>query len=177
MLERLAPKEWYERLWKIPVNNLVKNGIRGVIVDLDNTLVPWRTELADASSNLHNWLTKLKEAGLDICIVSNGGSSRVKRFADALDVKYVAGIPKPRRTPFKLAMAKMGTSPEETAVVGDQLFTDVLGGNRCGLYTILVSPQGKKEFVTTKLVRLIEKRVKTRLEARGLFPTRKGDVE
>lgn len=177
MLKRLVPNQWYVRLWQIPISELVDNGIKGVIVDLDNTLVPWKTELSEARKEMHQWLEKLKEAGLDVCIVSNGGSSRVERFATSLGVKYVAGIPKPRRTPFKNAMALMGTSPSETAVIGDQLFTDILGGNRCGCYTILVTPQGSREFLTTKGVRLIERKIKARLQKSGSFPKLKGEEE
>lgn len=170
MREHLIPKKWYKRLWQIPVTELVNNGIKGVIVDLDNTLVPWREEVTAASDKLLKWLEGLKRAELDICIVSNGGSSRVSRFADKLGVKYVAGVPKPRRTPFKKAMELMGTSPKETAVIGDQLFTDILGGNRSGCYTILVTPQAKKEFFTTRLIRVLERKIKTQLELQGVFP-------
>lgn len=177
MLNRLNPKEWYERLWQIPINELVEKGIKGVIVDLDNTLVPWRGDPSQASDKLHKWLEGLKKLKLDICIVSNGGSSRVREFAENLGIKFVAGVPKPRRTPFKKAMALMGTSPEETVVIGDQLFTDILGGNRCGCYTILVTPQAKKEFFSTKIVRLIERKVILRLQREGVFPERKGEAE
>ena len=112
-----------------------------------------------------------------IGVVSRGGSGRVREFAENLGIKFVAGVPKPRRTPFKKAMALMGTSPEETVVIGDQLFTDILGGNRCGCYTILVTPQAKKEFFSTKIVRRIERKVILRLQREGVFPERKGEAE
>ncbi|MDD2431077.1 MAG: YqeG family HAD IIIA-type phosphatase [Firmicutes bacterium] len=174
MQNRLIPNIWYERLWQIPVNDLVDIGIKGVIVDLDNTLVPWKKDPSYATIETREWLKRLESAGIDVCIVSNGGSSRVQSFAAELGIKAVAGVPKPRRTPFRKAMSLMGTSPTETAVVGDQLFTDILGGNRSGCYTVLVTPHDEKEFFYTKIVRILERRIKKRLQSKGQFPERKG---
>lgn len=172
-MSRLIPNRWYDKIWHIPVKDLADIGIKGVIVDLDNTLVPWKKDPSHASQETKEWLKKAQDAGMDICIVSNGGSSRVQSFAAELGIKAVAGVPKPRRTPFLRAMSLMGTSPKETAVIGDQLFTDVLGGNRAGCYTILVTPHDEKEFFYTRLVRILERKVKERLQKKGAFPERK----
>ncbi len=92
-----------------------------------------------------------------MCFVSNNSDLRVKEIADLVDIPFVAWAKKPRRRSFRKAMALMATKPEQTAVVGDQIFTDILGGNRLGLFTVLVSPISRKEFVGTRLVRLLEK--------------------
>ncbi len=80
-------------------------------------------------------------------------------LAAALGLPAVTGALKPRRGALRRALSVMGTAPETTALVGDQLFTDILGGNRLGLYTILVRPQSRKEFVLTRLVRRVERAV------------------
>jgi HAD superfamily phosphatase (TIGR01668 family) len=94
-----------------------------------------------------------------MCLVSNNLSTRVSRFSRALDIPAIAKAAKPRRRSFRQAMEIMGTTAEHTAVIGDQLFTDVLGGNRLHLFTVLVSPLSPLEFWTTRLVRRAERLV------------------
>jgi len=92
-----------------------------------------------------------------MCFVSNNTDLRVKEIADRVNIPFIARAKKPRRRSFRKAMALMDTKPEHTAVVGDQIFTDILGGNRLGLFTVLVSPISRKEFIGTRLVRILEK--------------------
>jgi HAD superfamily phosphatase (TIGR01668 family) len=137
------------------VHILHARGIRGVILDLDNTIVPWGTH--DLNPLVPAWIAAAQHAGLRLCIVSNNVGARVTSIAQRLGLPLVAGALKPRRTALRRALALMGTTPDVTALVGDQVFTDILGGNRLGLFTILVCPQSRKEFVLTKAVRLIER--------------------
>lgn len=168
ILRVLVPAEVQPSIFAVDFAALRARGIRGLIVDLDNTLVPWRHPAPTPA--VLEWLRRAEGAGLGVCIVSNGGSRRVEAFARQAGVAYVGGARKPRRHGFREAMARLGTSPAETAVVGDQLFTDVLGGNRLGLYTILVSPISPREFVGTRFMRLIEKLVLGRLVRPGTVP-------
>jgi len=136
---------------------LVAQGVRGLIVDLDNTLVP-RYE-SEPSDQLKDWLRGVSDAGLGVVIVSNNWTSRVGAIADELGVAVVKGAGKPLAKAFRQGMRVLGTRPEETAVIGDQLFTDVLGGNRLGLHTVLVVPLSEHEMVHTRILRKLEIRV------------------
>ncbi len=140
-------------------------GIKAVILDLDNTIVPWRGRTP--ARELFAWLDRFREADMPICIVSNNGSERVWKFADTIRVPAIPNARKPGRKAFRQALALLGTKPSETAVIGDQLFTDVLGGNRLGLFTILVQPIDQREFIGTRLVRQVERRVLAWLRKRG----------
>lgn len=130
----------------------------GLIVDLDNTLVGYDQEVA--APGLQEWMQKARDAGMALCILTNNHRrERVTGLARSLGTQVLARAGKPRRRPFRRAMQRMGTAPGTTAVIGDQLFTDVLGGKRAGLYTILVRPSGDREFIGTRLVRVIERQL------------------
>lgn len=143
-----------ERLWSL--------GIRGFIVDLDNTLVAWNTY--DLPERVARWIEGAKRRGFAICIVSNALKERVTYFSKLLDIPGISKAQKPRRGAFRAALETLGLQRHEVAVIGDQLFTDVLGGNRLGLYTILVRPLSKREFITTRLGRFLERLVLRRFE-------------
>lgn len=151
---RFHPSEYVRSIYEIDLQVLRERGIRGVICDLDNTLIAWDSAGTDAK--LRRWLKDVQAAGLKVCIVSNNGNARVADFAKPLGLPFVARAAKPRRRPFQMAMELLGTDPTETAVVGDQVFTDVFGGNRQGLHTILVVPISRREFFGTRLVRMVE---------------------
>lgn len=153
----LRPDSQNESVYTIDLRALLARGIRGVILDLDNTLVPWGARAAPPE--LLAWIASGQREGLRFCIVSNNRGARVMHLAAALGLPAVTGALKPRRGALRRALTVMGTAPETTALVGDQLFTDILGGNRLGLYTILVRPQSRKEFVLTRLVRRVERAV------------------
>lgn len=157
MLNILKPHLFLQSIYDIDLARLARRGIRGLIVDLDNTLVGYNRP--EASVDLVHWVAQVRNLDFDVCIVSNNLTARVEAFALTIGVKNVPKAAKPRRRGFSLAMAKMGTNRETTAVVGDQVFTDILGGNRLGLYTILVRPLNEHEFLTTRLVRQVERLV------------------
>ncbi len=144
-------------------------GIRGVILDLDNTLVPWRG--AEISPEVAEWVSQMRAAELRLCIVSNTHRpERLRRLADAFTIPYIPGSDKPRRRGFLRALEVMETGPRETAVVGDQMMTDVWGGNRCGLMTVLVERLTRDEFFGTRLVnRTLEGLLLKRLRRQGLL--------
>ena len=134
---------------------LEKHQLQAIIVDLDNTILPWRGK--DIPAQTKQWFKLNIQAGIKFCIVSNNSSRRVSRLAGDLGIPAISRAAKPRRKNFRRALLVLDTAPENTAVVGDQIFTDVLGGNRMGLFTILVSPINKYEFIGTRLMRKLEK--------------------
>ena len=118
---------------------LARRGIRLLLADLDNTLVPYGVPLPDERAIAFR--DGLAAHGVQLFILSNNRhESRPRTFADALGVPYIGHAGKPKRRSFLAAMAEQGVRAEETAIVGDQIFTDVLGGNRAGVTTILVRP-------------------------------------
>lgn len=163
----LQPKIYFKCVLDIDYEIFSANGIIAVILDLDNTLAPWKA--TEFPNEIIAWIAKLKETGIRFCLVSNGRSERVANIVQAIDIPFVSGAQKPRKKAFLTAMAILGSQPENTAVIGDQIFTDVLGGNRLGLFTILVEPiDRKKEFKTTKILRIAEKILIRRKKLRNI---------
>ena len=122
-----------------------------MVLDLDNTLVMWHA--LEVSTEVRQWVRDLHDAGIKMCLLSNTHKpKRVRVVAEDLGIHFVPGGAKPRRRGFRRAVEAMGLQIEETAMVGDQLFTDIWGGNRTGLRTILVEPIAAREFWGTKIV-------------------------
>ena len=118
---------------------LARRGIRLLLADLDNTLVPYGVPLPD--ERVRSFRDDLAAHGVQLFILSNNRhEGRPRTFAEALAVPYIGHAGKPKRCSFLAAMEEQGVRPDETAIVGDQIFTDVLGGNRAGVTTILVRP-------------------------------------
>lgn len=163
----LRPAEYLPSIFAVDLRRLRDRGIRGLMVDLDNTLVAWRYPRPTAA--VRQWVDQVEAAGLQVCIVSNGGRARVDSFGEALGVPRIGRAAKPFPRAFRGALGKMGLQPAEAAVVGDQLFTDVLGGNILGCYTILVVPISCREFLGTRCVRVLERQVLTYWERHGLL--------
>lgn len=155
MRELLTPNLHLENIFKIDAENLKSLGIEGIITDMDNTLVPWNDRTVHP--RLAEWFANLKNMGFKLFIVSNNSKDRGGKLARELDIPAIWYAVKPRRRAFRKALEQMDLPPEKVAVVGDQIFTDVLGGNRLGLYTIHVTPISEKEFIWTKLMRMIER--------------------
>ena len=129
----------FRSIFDIEPSALAAAGIRLLLADLDNTLVPYGVPEPDEA--VRAWERALKAEGVKLFILSNNRKSdRAKRFAEALGVPFIGHAGKPKTPSFFKAMEQMGVTPQETAVVGDQVFTDVLGGNRAGVTTILVKP-------------------------------------
>ncbi len=145
---------------------LKKKGISALIFDLDNTLIVRGDNKAEPE--VLEWLRDLRRQGFKLCIVSNNSRGKGGKMARILDLPGVFAATKPRRWAFRKALALLGTQAGKTAVVGDQVFTDVLGGNRMGLFTILVSSRGGPDFILTRLiVRRIERLVLPWIIGRG----------
>jgi len=167
MLSKLCPNVRLSAVSDLTPDFLANRGIKGIIFDLDNTILPWKAKkMALEEIRL---LEQLQAHGFKICVVSNARDKRVRSLLAPLGIPAISLARKPRRTPFRRALEILDTSAGETAVVGDQIFTDVLGGNRLGLYTILVAPVSRKEFIGTRIVRMLEKRILKRMIKKGLL--------
>lgn len=160
MIKRLLwmcrPNELVCRVTEIDLQRLFNAGFRALLLDLDNTLLPWRS--CDVPADVRSWLRAAEELGFRVCIVSNTHNPRrLRMIAKDVGVECVHRALKPRSVGFDMALAKLGCSRHEAVVIGDQVLTDVLGGNLAGMYTILVEPMHPVEFIGTKISRLIER--------------------
>lgn len=166
----MVPKVRVSTIFDIDLNDLKRQGIRGIITDLDNTLVG--AKVPYATPELADWLELVRSHGFQVVIVSNNGKDRVSAFAEPLALPYVYRARKPLHAAFVRALEMMSLRASEAAVVGDQMMTDILGGNRIGLYTILVDPiAAHDESWYTRLVnRKLERVFVSKLKQKGLLP-------
>lgn len=133
------PDGFYERVLDISPQTLRERGITLLLADLDNTLVPYRTP--EPTQELKAWRKELEAGGVELFLLSNSRKpTRPGRFAGALGIPFIGHAGKPGRKGYQAAMERMGRTPEQTAIVGDQIFTDILGGKRSGITTLLVRP-------------------------------------
>lgn len=154
MFKRFYPDRDAASAYEIPYDQLYQEGIRGVIFDIDNTLVPHGAPADERACRLFFHLQKL---GMKTCLLSNNKEPRVASFAEkvgASDYIYKGG--KPGRRGYQKALELMGTGVRDTIFVGDQLFTDVYGARRTGLLSILVRPIDPKEEIQIVLKRYLE---------------------
>lgn len=154
MFRTFYPKEYVDSTYNIDFDSFYKKGIRGVIFDIDNTLVPHG---APADERAKKLFAHLKELGMNACLLSNNKEPRVEMFNKDVKVYTISKGGKPNPKGYRKAMELMGTEKESTIFVGDQLFTDVWGANRTGLYSILVKPIHPKEEIQIVLKRYLEK--------------------
>lgn len=153
ILEQFYPKEWLESTYDISWDDWYKKGIRGVIFDIDNTLV---CHDAPADERAIRLFKKLHGMGIATCLLSNNKKPRVAAFAEQVESLYIYKAGKPSVKNYYRAMEMIGTRKEQTLFVGDQLFTDVYGANRAGIYGILVKPINSKEEIQIVLKRYLE---------------------
>ena len=154
MLQLLYPDFEVSSAYDIDYDKLYKEGFRGVIFDIDNTLVPHG---APADERAVFLFAKIREIGLDVCLLSNNKEPRVKMFADAVCAKYEYKAGKPGKKGYQRAMERMDTDVNTTFFVGDQLFTDVWGAKRLGIRNYLVKPIHPKEEIQIVLKRYLER--------------------
>lgn len=151
----LAPDLMAARLCDVNVADLRARGIEGVILDLDNTLVGFGLDEPDAASRA--WVEAATGAGLRIVLLSNNFPDRVARISGALGVGGIPNALKPLPFGFARALRSLGLPGKRVAVVGDQLFTDMLGGKFFGCYTVLTEPIELRDFALTRVFRYFER--------------------
>lgn len=153
MYQSLFPSEDYDSAYDIDFYAYYNKGYRGILFDVDNTLVEHGQPVTIRAIEL---FARLREAGFKTCIISNNKEYRVKPLADALESYYVYKAGKPAARGYIEGMEHMGTSGRTTLFVGDQIFTDILGANRAGIHSILVKPVAKHEEIQIVLKRKLE---------------------
>ncbi len=136
-------------LAEIPLDELSHRGIRGFLLDVDNTLTPWHQ--GKPAPGVTEWLRRLAEREFKACLLSNSAQEDVEDLARRLSLPAVWKARKPSVAGFRRGCAILGLPPTQVAMVGDQMFTDVWGGNRAGLYTILTDILDQREFWGTRL--------------------------
>ena len=154
MLQSFYPKEYLTSTYDIDFESLYEAGYRGIIFDIDNTLVPHGAKADERAKALFE---KLKSLGFTCCLLSNNKEARVKMFNDDVQVQYIYDAHKPSVRNYQRAMKFMHTDKKNTIFVGDQIFTDIYGANRAGIRTILVQPIHPKEEIQIVLKRYLEK--------------------
>lgn len=148
------PNEYKKSTYVIDFQKYYNMGYRGILFDIDNTLVPHGAPEDDRVMELFK---RLKEIGFKTCLISNNKEYRVKPFADKLETPFIFNAHKPSRKSYRKAFEILGTDKDKTMFVGDQVFTDVYGANRVKMYTILVRPLHPKEEIQIVIKRYFEK--------------------
>lgn len=167
MIKFFLPDEHVKSIFEISAKDLTAKGIKGVITDLDNTLVEW--DRPNATPALTAWFKELKESNISVTIVSNNNEARVKAFATPLNIPFIHEARKPFGNTFRKAIKQMNVSKEEVVVIGDQLLTDVFGGNISGIHTILVVPVAQSDGFFTRFNRRVERRILSYMKRKGMI--------
>ena len=154
MFRCFFPDEYLDSAYVIDYDRLYREGYRGLIYDIDNTLVPHG---APADERAIALFAHLRELGFGYCLLSNNQKKRVEMFNQEIQTHYIYNALKPARKNYLHAMEIMGTDQTNTLFVGDQLFTDVWGAKRVGIHNILVHPINPKEEIQIVLKRYLEK--------------------
>lgn len=154
MLQRFYPDRYMRSAYEVDYESYYNAGYRGIIFDIDNTLVEHGAPADERSICLIN---NLKQFGFKIMLLSNNKEPRVKMFNDAVHVSYIYKAGKPGKKGYMEAMKQLGTDRNTTLFIGDQLFTDVWGARKAGIFSILTQPIDKKEEIQIVLKRYLEK--------------------
>lgn len=154
MLNKLYPDTYLDSIDDIDFEMYYEKDIRGIVSDIDNTLVPHG---APADEHIIKVFEKIHGMGIDTCLISNNKKLRVEPFAKAVNSKFIYDAHKPSRESYKKAMELMNTDKESTLFIGDQIFTDIWGANRTGIETVMLKQIDKKEEIQIILKRIPEK--------------------
>ena len=155
MFQSFYPDVWMDSTYDIDFEALYERGIRALIFDIDNTLVEHGAPADERAIALFH---RLHTIGFSMMLLSNNKEPRVKMFCDKVEgASYIYKAGKPSKKGYRRAMKKMGTDEKTTVFIGDQLFTDVWGAKRCGIFSILVKPIDKKEEIQIVLKRYLER--------------------
>jgi len=166
-MEKYIPDIYQKSIYKINYDSLYNSGIRCLLIDLDNTIAP--ITIKEPNKKIKDLFNLLKEKGFKVIIFSNSRKNRVKPFKDSLDVECCYGAKKPFKKKYLKVLKDNNLEVDNVACIGDQLLTDIRGGNKVGITTILVNPIGTKEIFVTKINRMFEKRIFRKLRENDLF--------
>ena len=153
----IYPKFYCDKITDISLDFLKENNIKALILDVDNTLIDINRIMVDG---LVEWHKKMVSGGIKTIILSNSNKiDKIEQVAKALNIEYLYLGLKPSKLGFKKAISKLEIEPENIAAIGDQIFTDVIGANRCGIFSILVKPISKQDLFLTKWKRPLEQKI------------------
>lgn len=174
-IDRFCPDMCVEHITDVDVAALQALGFEAIMLDLDNTLLPWKSSIVP--NDRRQWIDRAKRLGLKLCVVSNTHNPRrLNAIAGELGIPAISRALKPRSHGFDRAVKMLDCEHGKCIVIGDQVMTDMLGGNLAGMYTVLVKPMHHREFIGTKLSRVIEWFILRRLGKDGRLGT-KTDAE
>ncbi|MGM9991803.1 MAG: YqeG family HAD IIIA-type phosphatase [Candidatus Bruticola sp.] len=157
----LSPSFKVSSVADVDLVQLKELGIKGILLDFDNTLVKWNG--TSLPNSVCRWVKKAKAAGFRLCIVSNAVTARLERVAKRLSIPFVPQALKPSTAGLRRALKRLSIERDEAIMVGDQLFTDILAGRCCGMHTALIRPQHVYEQRWMKAVRCLENFVINRM--------------
>lgn len=166
-MEKYVPDIYQKSIYSINYDKLMQRGIKCILFDLDNTLVG--KTIKEPNQKLKELFNDLKDKGFKVIIFSNSPKSRVRPFKEKLEIDALASAKKPLRKSFQKVMDEYGYSVSEIAIVGDQLLTDILGGNTVGITTVLVNPISLKDFAWTKINRYFENKLLKKMREKDIF--------
>ncbi|PWL52904.1 MAG: YqeG family HAD IIIA-type phosphatase [Clostridiales bacterium] len=156
MSKKLYPVTQMNNIYEITPEWLKSRGVKALICDLDDTLTPYYD--TTPNDRLTEWIRRMRENGIRLCILTNGKKKRVLPFCKRLGVECVPMAMKPLPVGYFRALRKLGVKRKEAVAVGDQIFTDIAGGNCAGIHTLLVEPIAYKTSAVEKKKRKYEKR-------------------
>ena len=160
----IYPKAYLKNVQEITIQFLMKNKIKALILDVDNTLIDYYKNL---SEDVVNWAHNLQGQGIKMYILSNTNKKeKVEKVANKLEIPYKMFAKKPSKRGFLKIQKELKIEPENIGVVGDQIFTDVIGGNRSKMFTILVDPVTQKDYWYTAWKRPLENKIKQKLKGK-----------
>ena len=160
----LYPNAYFKKIEDITIQFLKKQNIKLLILDVDNTLIDYHQNFAE---EVKQWLKNLQGQGMKLYLLSNSNKKeKVKKIADEFGIPYRIFAKKPLKSGFLKVQKQMKEKTENIAVIGDQIFTDVIGGNRCGFFTILVEPIHEKDYWFTAWKKPIEEKIKNNYQAK-----------
>ena len=158
----IYPKGYFKKVEEITIQYLLQNKIKVLILDVDNTLIDYDQNLTQETIT---WAKNLKGQGMKLYILSNtNNKQKVEKVANELEIPYKNRAMKPLKKGFIKIQQEIQEPPEKIAVIGDQIFTDILGGNRCKMFTILVDPINPKDYWYTAWKRPIENKIKQKIK-------------
>ncbi len=167
MLEIFTPNQYIKNYNELDIKGLKQQGIKLLICDIDNTLVAH--DEAHPNADVYRFVDKVINSGLKFCFISNNSKERVELFAKSLKVKTYHFAKKPLKITYRKILKDYGLNANQVACIGDQIMTDVLGGNRMKIYTILTAPLVLRDITSTKVNRVFENQVFKQLERKGIL--------
>ena len=149
------PRERRDKMIDITPEWLAAIGVNCLLLDIDNTMTTHNNPVPAAG--VVEWIQAMKAAGVSMMVVSNNNGERVRKFSELVGLEFEGSAKKPLPVGFRRACKRLGVKPRQTAVVGDQLFTDMLGGNLLGAYTVLTVPYQPESSAPFRFKRVLER--------------------